>query len=147
MTQLTGAQIDFLHSQRVAHLATIDDGGKPHVVPICFACLDGALYTAIDEKPKRVEPNELRRVRNIQANGNVCILVDHYDEDWTRLAWLQLRGVATPVVDVRERSRALAALRDRYPQYRAMALESYPLLRVTPLRIVQWTARPRAASG
>jgi PPOX class probable F420-dependent enzyme len=147
MADLTQAQIDFLHSQRVAHLATVDEAGMPHVVPICFACVDGAVYTAIDDKPKRVDPRGLRRLRNIQTNGNVCILVDHFDEDWTRLAWLQVRGVAMVVDDLAERSHALAALRDRYPQYRRMALETLPLLRVTPLRIVDWQARDDSSTS
>jgi PPOX class probable F420-dependent enzyme len=146
MFQLTATQVDFLNRQRVAHLATVDDADRPHLVPICFACLDGLVYSAIDEKPKRVAPGALRRLRNLEANRNVCLLVDHYDEDWTQLAWLQVRGLAEAVADVRERSRALAALRERYPQYRSMDLESTPLLRITPLQVIQWTAQPVARS-
>ncbi len=139
--QLTAEQVRFLDGQRLAHLATVDEAGKPHIVPICYALMDGALYTPIDEKPKRGDPTTLRRVRNIQANPEVCILVDTYDEDWTRLAWVQIRGRAALVTDAMDRSRGLAALRDRYPQYRAMDLESRPLIRVTPARVVQWKSR------
>lgn len=133
-------QLAFLLRQRVAHLATVDEVGSPHVVPICFAWVDGALYSPIDEKPKRAAPATLRRVRNLLAHPQVCVVADEYDEDWSRLAWLQLRGTASLAADAGERTRALAALRDRYPQYRAMDLESRPLIRITPTRVITWSA-------
>lgn len=137
---LIPAQADFLERQRSARLATVDPDGQPHAVPICYALLDGLLYTPIDEKPKTGDPRSLRRIRNILANPKVCLVVDHYeDADWSRLAWLQVRGVASLVEDATERARALAALRARYRQYEAMALESLPLLRITPTRLVGWS--------
>jgi PPOX class probable F420-dependent enzyme len=139
---LTPAQAALLDAHRVARLATVDAEGRPHALPICFARLDDTLYTPIDEKPKRGDPTTLRRVRNILTNPAVCLVVDHYEEDWSRLAWLQVRGTAALVDDSAERSRAFVALRDRYPQYRAMDLESRPLVRITPSRIVAWSAAP-----
>jgi PPOX class probable F420-dependent enzyme len=131
----------FLHRQRSGRLATVDPRGQPHAVPICYALLDGVIYTPIDEKPKSGDPRELRRIRNILANPRVCLVVDHYeDENWTRLAWLQVRGEASLVEDAAERARALAALRGRYRQYHAMALEELPLLRIRPTRLVGWSA-------
>jgi len=138
---VTPEQIEFLESQRVARLATVDEQGRPHALPICFAYVDGAVYTPIDEKPKRGDPASLRRIRNITAHPDVCLVVDHYEEDWTRLAWLQVRGRAELVDEPGERQRALAGLRARYPQYRAMDLESRPLIRITPRRVVDWAAR------
>lgn len=137
---LTTAQITFLHAHRTGHLATVDAAGRPHNVPVCFAVHADRIYIAIDEKPKRARPAELRRVRNVRANPAVCLVVDDYDEDWSRLAWLQVRGDAALVDDPVERAAALAALRARYSQYRAMALEGRPLLAITPTRIVQWRA-------
>jgi PPOX class probable F420-dependent enzyme len=100
-------------SARVARLATVSPDGSPHVVPVCFA-LDGSrLYTAIDQKPKRTR--NLRRLRNIEVNPRVEVLIDHYEEDWSRLTWLRLRGRAY-VVDQSER--ALELLCFKYPQYR-----------------------------
>lgn len=132
-------QAAFLHRQRSGRLATVDPHGQPHVVPICYALVDGILYTPIDEKPKSGDPRELRRIRNILANPHVCLVVDHYeDEDWSQLAWLQVRGLATLVEAPDERARALAALRARYRQYQTMALEGLPLLRITPARLVAW---------
>ena len=138
----TPEQAAFLLAHRVGHLATVDAQGRPHNVPVCFALLGGHVYIAVDEKPKRVTPERLRRVRNVQANPAVCLVVDDDDEDWSRLAWLQVRGRATLVEDPAERTAALAALRARYPQYRAMALEGRPLLRITPQRWVDWRAAP-----
>jgi PPOX class probable F420-dependent enzyme len=137
---LTPTQAAFLDERPVGHLATVDAGGQPHVVPVCFASLDGRLYTPVDEKPKRGDPRSLRRIRNLLAHPAVCLTVDRYDQDWSRLAWLQVRGRADLVEEPAERARALAALRARYPQYRTMDLESRPLIRVTPERVVGWSA-------
>jgi len=140
---LTAAQTVFLEQQRSGRLATVDPAGQPHAVPVCYALLHGTIYTPIDEKPKRGDPRELRRIRNILANPKVCLVVDHYeDDDWSRLAWLQVRGVASLVEETAERTAALAALRARYRQYRAMALEELPLLRITPTRLVGWSGTP-----
>ena len=138
MPLLTPEQIGFIERRRVAHLATADGTGQPHVLPICFAVAGGAIFTAIDEKPKRVDASSLRRVRNILADPRVSLVWDHYEENWTRLAWLQLRGTAELVEAAAERAAALAALRDRYPQYRGMDLEARPLIKVTPRRVRWW---------
>jgi len=130
----------FLERQRSGRLATVDPRGQPHAIPICYALLDGLLYTPIDEKPKTGDPRSLRRIRNILENPKVCLVVDHYeDDDWSRLQWLQVRGEASLVEDDVERARALEALRARYRQYRTMALETLPLLRITPTRLVGWS--------
>lgn len=143
MAILSPEQIRFLESQRVARLATVDDAGGPHVVPVCFAMVGGMIYTPIDEKPKRVEAAALRRVLNITARPTVCFLCDRYDEDWAQLAWVQVHGNASMVTDDAERSEAMRALRDRYPQYVPMDLESSPLIRIAPSRVVAWAASGR----
>jgi PPOX class probable F420-dependent enzyme len=140
---LDPSHLAFLDSQRVARLATVDGDGRPHALPVCFAVLDGAIYTPIDEKPKRVAAGALRRVRNVEQRPAVCLVVDTYDENWARLAWLQVRGDAALVSDAAERARALAALRARYPQYVAMDLEARPLIRIVPRRVVAWAASGR----
>jgi len=142
LIELTMGQLTFLSSERVARLATVDVGGGAHVVPVCFAYHEGVVYTPIDEKPKRAAPEALQRVRNLLRHPEVCLLVDRYAEDWTELAWLQVRGTASLVEDAAERAQALGALRARYPQYRAMDLESRPLVRITPTRAVSWSATP-----
>lgn len=125
---------------RLAHLATVDAAGRPHALPVCFALVDEAIYTPLDEKPKRADPRTLRRIRNILAQPAVCLVVDDYDEDWSRLAWLQVRGVAALVEDQVERTGALAALRAKYPRYREMGLEARPLIRIDARKVVGWAA-------
>lgn len=101
-------------AERVARLATVDPDGRPHVVPICFAIDGDTLYTAVDEKPKSTR--RLRRLANIEANPQVEIVVDHWDENWSRLWWVRLAGRAK-IVERHER--ALELLQAKYPQYRA----------------------------
>jgi PPOX class probable F420-dependent enzyme len=97
---------------RVARLATVGPRGQPHAVPVCFALDGDTLYTAVDEKPKR--SRRLQRLIDIEANPRVELLVDEYDEDWSRLRWTKLRGTAW-VVDRDER--ALELLQAKYEQY------------------------------
>ena len=102
---------------RVARLATIDAEGRPHLVPICFALGGDLLYSAVDEKPKRSK--QLRRLDNIRRHPAVAVLVDHYEEDWSRLWWVRVRGRARVVERGGEREHALALLTEKYEQYRA----------------------------
>jgi PPOX class probable F420-dependent enzyme len=137
---MTQKGLDLLDTQRVGYLATVDERGRPHVVPICYAYVEGVVYSPVDEKPKRADPLRLRRIRNLLLHPEVCLLVDRYDEDWSRLAWMQIHGVASLVTDPFERARAIEHLRVRYPQYRTMALEDRPLIRIEPRRVVLWSA-------
>lgn len=88
------------------------------MVPVCFVLLGETIYHAIDAKPKSVGAEQLRRVKNIQANPQATLLVDHYVEDWRRLWWVLLHGRARLVPDGQEHARAVIALRRKYPQYR-----------------------------
>jgi PPOX class probable F420-dependent enzyme len=128
----------FVREQPVARMATADAEGRPFVVPICFACEEGCLYTPIDEKPKSGRP--LRRLRNIEANPQVAIVFDRYDDDWRRLAWVLIRERAALVTDAGEKAAAATALRRRYGQYRSMALEQLPMIRITPEHVASWGA-------
>lgn len=136
---LSDQQIAYLDAHRVARLATVGGAGQPHVVPVCFAVVDGAVYTPLDRKPKRVPVERLRRVRDLNANPAVCLVVDDYDDGWARLRWLQVRGAAAVVAPGPEHARAIAALRRRYRQYRAMPLEELPVIRITPQQVVEWS--------
>ena len=102
---------------RVARLATVDAGGRPHIVPICFVLVDETLYFAIDAKPKST--TNLKRLRNIAGKPNVSILIDHYENDWSRLWWVRLDGSARIVTADVEIERAMDLLVQRYAQYRA----------------------------
>ena len=137
---LSPAERAFVDAQRVAHLATVDARGEPHVVPVCYAYDGLCFYTPIDEKPKRGD-RPRKRVRNVQETGRAALVVDRYDEDWSRLAWVMVRGRAEILEPAHpDHSRALALLRDRYPQYRGMALERLPVIALTPERVASWGA-------
>jgi PPOX class probable F420-dependent enzyme len=101
----------------VARLATIDRQGRPHLVPICFALVGETIYTAVDRKPKR--SLRLQRIENARANPQVAVLVDHYEDDWSQLWWVRLRGRARVLERGEEVERALALLAAKYAQYRA----------------------------
>lgn len=120
----------------MAHLATADAGGRPHVVPVCFVYIEGGFYTPIDEKPKRSA--RLKRLRNIEENPRAALVFDRYEEDWGRLGWVLVRGAASTLGGGAEHSRALAALRQKYPQYRSMALEEKPLIRIEVEKVSSW---------
>jgi PPOX class probable F420-dependent enzyme len=134
---LSDAQRRFLEAGRVAHLATADADGVPHVVPVCYAVAGTTLYVTIDEKPKRHDV-PLKRLRNIMANPAVAVAVDRWDEDWTRLAWTMLRGRAEVLADGAEHDRAQELLRARYPQYRAMDLGPLPVIALRIQRATSW---------
>ena len=126
----------FLDASRVARLATADARGVPHVVPVCFAIDGDALYITIDEKPKSGRP--LKRLRNIAENTAVAVVADRYDEDWTRLGWVMLRGRADILTDGNEHTRAQTLLRARYPQLAAMRIEELPVIAVRIERVTSW---------
>ncbi|MEX0799979.1 MAG: TIGR03668 family PPOX class F420-dependent oxidoreductase [Dehalococcoidia bacterium] len=135
---LSPEQEAFVRRQATGHLATADANGQPYVVPVCFVYRDGRLYTPVDEKPK--SGHQLRRLRNIEGNPRVSVVFDRYDDDWRRLAWVLVLGTASLVEDGDEKGEALAALREKYPQYGSMALEGLPLIRIEPQRASDWGA-------
>ncbi len=141
---LTDEARAFLDAHRVGHLATATADGAPHVVPICYARRGDHLYFVADDKPKRNGPRQLKRLANIAANPRVALVVDDYDDDWTRLAYLLLHLDTALVGDATEYAQALAALRARYVPYQRMplALATHPMVRMTPRRWHLWRAAP-----
>lgn len=127
-----------LDAARIGHLGLLDDSGRPRVMPVTFAVVGAELWSAVDEKPKRRPAPELARVRWLRARPASALTVDRYDEDWTRLAWVQIVGTTT-VVDVTGHADVLRALAARYPQYRDRRPPG-PLLRLAPERILCWRA-------
>ena len=107
---------DRVAAAAVARLATVDPDGRPHMVPIAFALLGDTLYSAVDAKPKR--SRVLRRIENARERPDVSVLVDHYEDDWTRLWWVRLRGRARVLDGGDEAVRGQEALAAKYEQYR-----------------------------
>ena len=135
---LSDAERRFLGGQRVAHLATADGRGVPHVVPVCFALAEATLYVAIDEKPKRRPAARLKRLRNIAENPAVAVVVDRYDEDWSRLGWVMLRGRAEILTSGLEHRTAQTLIRARYPQLAGMSIAALPVIAVRVERALSW---------
>jgi PPOX class probable F420-dependent enzyme len=130
-----------LKKARVARLATLDDKDQPHIVPICFV-YDGKLfYTAVDRKPKRVSGERLVRLQNIRAVPRIALLIDEYDDDWTKLWYILIRGKAKliPKSAHEEHARAIRKLRAKYKQYaQGMLADDAPIIRITPERTTFW---------
>ena len=141
--EIDGEVRRFIETHRVAHLATVSALGQPSVVPICYAFADAVFYSAVDEKPKTLSPNQLQRIQNIRSNPNAALVIDDYSDDWEALTWLHVRCLAeilepgtTP-----EHPAAVAALRSRYRQYNAMQIETRPVIKLVLQRVRFWSAR------
>jgi PPOX class probable F420-dependent enzyme len=133
----------FINAHRVARLATADAAGRPSVTPICYVFDGASFYTAIDAKPKRVELRQLQRIRNIRANPNVALVIDDYSEDWFELAYVLVHGMAEviePDDSLAAEQAAIAALRLKYAQYRSMAIDRNPIIKIVPNRVRFWSA-------
>ncbi|MBI2090436.1 MAG: TIGR03668 family PPOX class F420-dependent oxidoreductase [Deltaproteobacteria bacterium] len=128
----------FIRAARIAHLATADRSGRPHVIPICFAYDGKDLFSPIDEKPKRASPLELKRLKNICANPHVAVIIDRYDENWKKLAYVLIFGTARILTRGSRHKRAVHLLRRKYSQYLKMAIHERPMICITPERWTSW---------
>lgn len=132
--------LGMLRDARVGRLATADAAARPLVVPVCYAFDGERCYSAVDAKPKRTR--RLRRLDNIAANPHVSLVVDRYDEDWTRLAWVIVEGRAVVLTGGEEFSQAVDLLTAKYPQYRTMGLDrdAGAVIAIAPERLLAWRA-------
>lgn len=135
---LTKQELVFIRTARIAHLATADKNGRPHVVPICFVFDGKYFYSPIDEKPKRTAPQKLKRLRNIQDNPRVSLVIDRYGEDWSKLCYVLVNGQARVLLSGARHLEAARLLRRKYPQYRRMAIDTRPIIRVQPDTLRAW---------
>jgi len=130
--------VELLRTARVGRLATVGGDGRPLVVPVCYAFDDARIYSAVDPKPKRTR--ELRRLRNIAANPQVSLVVDEYDEEWTRLRYVIVEGHADVLTDGADFAHAIDLLIAKYPQYHALGLarDAGAVIRLVPDRLLHW---------
>jgi PPOX class probable F420-dependent enzyme len=135
---LTEQQRRFLAAQRVAHLATADAAARPHVVPICYDLTGDTVYFTIDEKPKKKPGAALKRLSNLRENPAAALVVDRYDEDWSRLGWVMVQGRAEILGSGPEHDLAQASLRARYPQLATMRIEGLPVVAVRIDHVASW---------
>ena len=138
MSALPAEVAHFIASARVGRLATADGSGQPLVVPICYAWDGEALVSAIDAKPKRA--GEHAGVRNIREISKVSVVIDHYEEDWRRLRWVIIQGMAEILTAGRDFARAVDLLVAKYPQYVGMGLsrDAGMMIKVRPGKVLQW---------
>ena len=135
----------FLREARVGRLATAAAAGRPLVVPVCFAFDGDALYSAVDDKPKRTR--RLRRLRHVEENPRCSLVVDEWHEDWARLRWVIVEGSADVLRTGAEFNRAIELLTAKYPQYRTMDLRTDgAVLRLRAERILAWRASDDSAA-
>jgi PPOX class probable F420-dependent enzyme len=127
-----------LSSERVARLAFLDDDDHPRVLPVTFAVADGFLWTAVDQKPKRSDGREIARLRFLRRTPDAALVVDHYDDDWSRLAWVQLLGWVD-ILDASDAHAGLDALVAKYLPYREERPPG-PVLRFDVVRALHWRA-------
>ena len=125
-----------LAESKIARLATVDEGGRPHIVPFVFAIEQNIVYFAVDAKPKTTR--NLKRLQNIAANPAVAVLADHYEDDWNKLWWVRADGTARVVTDAVETKRAIDLLADRYEQYR-QARPAGPVVAIHIDRLTGWS--------
>lgn len=120
---------------RVARLATVDEFGHPHLVPVTFVLDGDVAYIAVDHKPKTTR--NLKRLRNIEANPHVSLLVDHYADDWSQLWWIRADGTATILRDPAAFAVPLRLLAAKYPQYQEVPPQG-PIIRVDITHRASW---------
>lgn len=140
MPEFSQWEEELVRESRVARMATVDEKDTPHVVAIVYGFDGKRLFTPIDEKPKKDSTKKLRRIKNIENNRAVTVLVDQYHEDWSRLAWVQVRGRADILTDGRVYEKGISLLNEKYIQYSEMRLDDKPLIVVYPTKIVSWRA-------
>jgi len=136
----TDREKSLILSSRVARMGTVDTSGKPHIVPVCFAYLDGRIYVPVDKKPKSTAWRGLKRIKNISAHPDVSFLIDNYSEDWSELFYILIHGRAEIVSGGEGYAGSLEALSAKYPQYEKMRLAKagLPVIRIAPERIISW---------
>lgn len=142
LAELPGWAQDLLERSPLGHLSYLDDRDRPRVLPVTFAIAGEALWTAIDHKPKRKPPDQIARVRYLRRRPEAALCVDHYEDDWSRLAWVQAMG-RVEMLDAESAGEAveaaLASLRAKYRHYGDDAPDG-PFMRLRLERVLCWRA-------
>ena len=141
--RVPGWAVALLREGRAARLGTADAAGRPLVVPVCYVFDGTRCWVPIDAKPKRDPARPLKRVRNIEANPRVSLLVDRWDEDWSMLRWVVVQGHADVVGSGPVLAKAASLLVAKYPQYGALGIaERFTgMIRIRPERLIAWSWR------
>jgi PPOX class probable F420-dependent enzyme len=136
---------EFIERARVARLATVDYTSKPHLVPVVFVFDGNHFFIPIDKKKKTVTPQRLKRIKNIQDNPNVALLIDKYSEDWTKLAFVMIQGKASIITSKTQGNiqlqEAYKKLTTKYRQYQKIGLSEMCIM-IKPEKVASWGAIP-----
>ena len=136
---------EFIERARVARLATVDYTSKPHLVPVVFVFYENHFFIPIDQKRKTVKPQGLKRIKNIQNNPNVALLIDNYSEDWTKLAFVMIQGKASIITSKSQGNipvqEAYKKLTTKYQQYQKIGLSEMCIM-IKPEKVASWGANP-----
>ena len=136
---------EFIERARVARLATVDYASKPYLVPVVFVFDGNHFFIPIDQKRKTVKPQRLKRIKNIQHNPNVALLIDKYNEDWTKLAFVMIQGKASIITSKTQGNiqlqEAYKKLTTKYRQYQKIRLSEMCII-IKPEKVVSWGAIP-----
>ena len=135
---------EIVEKARVARLATVDSECKPHLIPVVFVFDNNCYFIPIDEKHKRSTPEKLRRTKNIQQNSNVVLLIDEYNEDWTKLYFIMIQGNAKIIggkkLEQNEKvllEKAHRLLYEKYLQYEKIGVGGYVIM-IDPKKVISW---------
>jgi len=131
------ATIERISSVRSGTLGTVCPDGSPHLVPCVFALDAPLLFIPVDGKPKR--SRELKRLNNLKTDPRAVLLFHGWDEDWSRLWWVSVTGVAVILRTPTDMNHARHLLLARYPQYRTPE-ELDPIIQVQITNVMEWQA-------
>ena len=124
---------------KVARLATVDQKSHPYVVPVVFVFHENSFFIPLDEKVKTVNARKLKRVKNIEKNPNVTLLIDEYQNDWKKLFFLMIHGKAT-VTDGKNSKimdKVHKLLISKYPQYKKIGVGN-SCIKINTTKVTFW---------
>jgi PPOX class probable F420-dependent enzyme len=137
---LDGVAKELISRSRVARLGTVDDYNQPYVIPVVFVFDGACFFMPLDSKRKTVRSRDLRRVKNIEKNAKVSLLVDEYSESWKELWFIMIMGVAgilekkDHIVLIKDIHRMLTA---KYPQYESLGIGE-SCIKIKPIKVISW---------
>jgi pyridoxamine 5'-phosphate oxidase family protein len=116
---LTPQQLQYLHTQRLGRLATVDGSGAPQNNPVGFVVDDDTGQVLIGG----FRMGDTRKFRNVLGNPQVALVVDDLASvDPWRPRMVEIRGTAE-------------ALSDIDPPMQGMSRD---VIRITPTRIISF---------
>jgi len=137
--KLNQKTMTLIKGAKVARLATVDQKSHPYVVPVVFVFHENSFFIPLDEKVKTVNARKLKRVKNIEKNPNVTLLIDKYQNDWKKLFFLMIQGKAT--ITNSKNSKLMDIIHklliSKYPQYKKIGIGN-SCITINPTKVTFW---------